>query len=268
MASTLQIAELPMGLDGLNGTKNISTVPITALIKANNVTFENGTIQKEGGTTKYNSTAISGTPTIEAGVDWNHNGITQRMVVVTGAGDILKDSGNGTFPVTLKSGLTMTDVIPTFSAGGKEVAANNRKLITFTGINAAQVLSADGATTSDLTTPPADWTGTNQPTFGILHEGRLWGGGNGNDPHRLYYSDTGNHENMTGGVSGSISIYPGEGEKLVGAISYRGAIVAFKYPIGIYVVDTSSVTVADWKVNRISGSLGCAVDCISARLTE
>lgn len=258
------VVNLPIGRHGLQGSKNLSIVDPDDLLVADNLTFQSGTIQKEGGVNEYNSTAITGTPNILGGWDWNHDGGTQRMIVVTDDGDILKDSGGGTFGTTLASGLTVVDgqgdpIVPIFVEGGKEAAANDRKLFIFTGVNPVQVLSADGATTSALSAPPADWSGANQPSFGLIHEGRLWAGGNSNDPHRLYYSDssgTVDHEEFVTSDAGSFAIYPGEGERLVGAVSFRGGIVCFKHPRGIYFVDTTDPTLANWKVSRITNGVG------------
>jgi hypothetical protein len=257
------IVDIPVGLNGLNGTRNLAQLTASDLISALNLSYADGTLQKEGGTAKYNATAITGAPSILGGWDWDHSGGAQRMIVVADDGKIYKDSGSGAFGTTLKSGLNVTDasgdpIVPVFAEGGKEAAANNRKLFIFTGRNVVQVLSADGATTSDITTPPADWSGQNQPRFGFNHEGRMWGGGNPNDPHRLYFSLTTNHEDFTTSGAGSIAVYPGEGENLVNAFSFRGGIIAFKYPVGIYFVDTSDPTVANWKVSKIADKLGSA----------
>jgi hypothetical protein len=258
MASQWLVAEIPLVTRGLFGTKNYNEVPIDALIDADGLTFEDGNLRKEGGATLYNSSAITGTPSILGGWDWNHNGATQRMIVAADDGKLYKDSGAGTFPVTLKSGLTVTiNTVPVFVEAGKEAAANDRKLFIFTASNQVQVLAADGATTADVSTPPADW-GSNYPLFGLNHEGRVWGGGNSNDPHRLYYSTTVDHEDFTGEGSGTISIFPGEGETLVNAISFKGYIVCFKYPRGIYIVDTRPPSFFDWTVWRYSGSVGAA----------
>lgn len=250
------IAELPIGQAGFNGSKNLTSVQPNELLQANNITYEDGTVRKEGGSAKYNASAISGTPTVLGGYDWWPTSTTQRMVIVCSDGKIYKDSGAGTFPVTLATGLTVSSSLPTFVEGGKEVAANNRKLFIFTGQNAVQVLSADGATTAAITTPPADWSGTNQPTNGFVHEFRLWGLGNANDPHRLYYSTTSSHEDFTGAGSGSLSIFPGEADGLVGAIPFGTGVICLKKPRGVYFVDTSSTTVANWRINRISGAVG------------
>ena len=259
MPFTGEIAELTIGQTGLTGTKNPATVNVEALLTAQNLSYSEGTLQKEPGTAKYNSSAIASTPSILGGHDWHPVDGTQRMVVVTSTGNLLKDAGTGDFATTLASSLTVTpDVVPQFIEGGKEAAANNRKLFIFTGLNAVQVLSGDGATTSALATPPSDWSGGNQPRVGTIHEGRLWGAGNTNDPHRLYYSITTDHEDLTGSGSGTLAIYPGEGLGIVGIYSFRSGLAVFKHPRGIYFVDTSDPSVANWKVTKITDQIGTA----------
>jgi hypothetical protein len=252
------IVELPVGTDGLTGSKNLGTIRPSQLLQATNVTYEQGTIQKEPGATAYNGTAITGSPSIIGGWDWWPTNGVQRMVVMGSDGKLYKDDGAGTFGTTLKSGLTVTNVAPVFVEGGKEAAAGNRKLFTFTGVNAVQVLSADGATTTDLATPPADWSGTNQPVAGLIHEYRLMGFGNLNDPHRLYWSTPTNHEDFTGTDSGTLAIYPGEGERLICGMSFKWGVVLWKYPKGIYIVDTSDPNIDNWRVFKINDKIGMA----------
>lgn len=254
MAYRGHIFPIPVGHRGLVGTRDQSQVPADALIIARNLSLESSLVRKEGGAVKYNATALTGTPSVIGGWDWWPVDGTQRAVVVTSAGDILKDTGGGTFSVTLASGLTVAGTVPMFVEGGKEVAANNRKLFILTGKNAVQVLAADGATTANLSTPPADWSGANQPSFGFIHAGRFMAGGNLNDPHRIYYSTTASHEDVAGG--GSISVYPGEGEKLVAGVSFKGLIVLWKYPRGVYLIDTSDPTPSNWIVKAHSRKIG------------
>lgn len=257
MAYTGHIFPIPIGRGGLVGTRDQTDIAPDKLILARNLSFYGMTLTKEGGAVKYNSSAISGTPTVLGGADWWPTTGTQRAVVALSDGTVKKDDGSGTFATTLASGLTISGTMPVFVEGGKEAAANNRKLFLFTGLNQVRVLAADGATMSAIATPPADWSGTNSPTFGLIHkDGRLWGGGNANDPHRLYYSTTTNHEDFTGAGSGSISVFPGEGEKIVGAISFKGFIIVWKFPVGIYAIDTTDPTIANWSVKRISKNVG------------
>ncbi len=254
MSFTGLIADIPIGREGLVGSKNVALANPAQLSIAENLTFEDGTMRKEGGATKYNSTVISGAPDIIGGHDWHPVIGTQRMVVLLSDGDLQKDSGAGDFTVTLKAGLTVSGVVPTFVEGGNETGAADRKLFLFTGVNQVQVLAADGNTTSDLTTPPADWS-TGFPLGGFVHEDRLWGFG-GEDSHRVYYSTVEDHEDFTGAGSGQIGIYSGEGEEIVGGISFKGLILLWKRPFGMYIINTTDTDVTKWKVSRISKSFG------------
>lgn len=249
------VAEIPVGYGGLTGSRNQAQVRPDQLLSANNVSYDSGNLRKEGGAQKYNATAITGAPNVIGGFDWFPSDGQQRMVVFTSDGAILRDAGSGTFPDTLKSGLLTTSVMPFFVEGGAEQAGNDRKLFIFTGRNPVQVLT-DGATTTDLATPPADWSGLHQPSVGFIHENRLWAGGNGSDPHRLYYSLATNHEDFTTTGTGSISIYPGEGERIIAAASFKGLAVVFKYPRGIYLLDTSDPTPANWRASPMTRAVG------------
>jgi hypothetical protein len=252
---TGQIFEVPVGQGGLVGTRNQALIQPDQLIVARNLSYEGAVLRKEGGASKYNSSVISGAPVVLGGWDWWPTTALQRMIVALSDGTIKKDSGAGTFPTTLASGLTITGTIPVFVEAGKEAAAGNRKLFIFTGSNQVRVLSGDGATATAIATPPADWAAS-FPTFGVSHIGKLWGGGNSNDPHRLYYSTSTNHEDFTGAGSGSLSIFAGEGERIVGALSFKSLIVVWKFPLGIYLVNTSDPSVANWTVSKLTGGTG------------
>lgn len=251
-----QIFTIPVGQGGLVGTKDQAAIDPDKLVIARNISMYGLTIAKEGGASKYNTAVIAGAPTVLGGWDWWPSSGVQRMVVALSDGTLKKDNGAGSFPTTLKSGLTMTDVVPVFVEGGKEAAALDRKLFCFTGLNAVQVLAADGVTTANLATPPADWAGAVQPTFGLMHDARMWGGGNINDPHRMYYSTVTSHEDFTGAGSGTISIYPGEGERIVGAMSFKGLIIVWKFPVGVYLIDTTDPSILNWRVQRLTKSVG------------
>lgn len=256
-----QIAEIPLGVDGLTGDKNLSQVTPGSLLVADNLTFRGGTLQKEGGATTLGT--VSGTPAIMSGYDWDHDGSTQRTIVFTGTGQLLKDGPAGTFAATnvMVSGLTVTAATPAvFVECGLESAAatDAAHLAMFSHSNVVQIMDADptSANTGDINTPPADWATSNQPTFGFVHDFRLWGGGNPNDPHRIYGSSNNDHEDFTGDQSRTLSIFPGEGERLIGGASYKGIMVLWKYPRGIYYVDTRDPTT--WTINRVTLQAGLA----------
>lgn len=187
-------------------------------------------------------------------------------------GYLYKSKQQSTVTVPLNIGqldaVTLTNTMtPTFRRGkfveaGKEVEANLRRLFYFTGIDPIQVLAGDAATTFNITTPAADWGAATspikQPINGIAHRDRLWAFGNLNDPHRLYYSMVTNHNDFTGAGSGSLRVGTHVGQRLYGAANYRGVLFVWKYPRGIFYVNTTPVDVANWGVTMQSEGLGCA----------
>lgn len=163
---------------------------------------------------------------------------------------------NGAITADLADGLSVTDAQPFFVEGGKEAAANNRKLFMFTGTDAVQVIDGNATTSSALGTPPTDWSGTNQPTGGFILGGRLWGYGNSNQPHLLYYSTLTDHEDLSSAGSGTVSVYPGAGDKIVAAVVFKGFPVIFKYPRGIYYVDARDPDIANWLIHQLTDKVG------------
>ena len=213
MAFTGDILQLPVGQDGINGIENLDLVRPDQLVDAVNVSFAQGGITKDGGAAKLNAVALGAPSTVIGVYDWWPAAGTQRTIAFTSNGSAFRDTGAGTFATTLRSGQAWTaSSIPVFVEGGKEAAASNKKLFIFLGaLNQVQVLSGDGVTIADLATPPVDWAAS-FPVTGVLQGPRLIGAGNANDPHRVYYSTATSMEDFTAAGSGTIAVFPGEGQ--------------------------------------------------------
>lgn len=259
MATKNLVIQLPLATDGLTGSVNLATVQPTEALDMRNLTLFYGTIRKEGGTTKYNTSAITGAPKVIGGFDWWPVAGTQRMVVLTSAGNVYRDTGAGTFPTTLVAGLNMSTatgaVIPAFVTCGSEQIGNNRLLVMFLRNNAPRVLSGDGVTMAAISTPPSDWSGTTQPLCGCVAQGRLWGFLN----HLGYYSNINNHQNFTTSVNdttGAIPVFPGEGEYIMAACAARNTIIVWKHPVGIYLIDVTQPVPFAWTVQRLTRNVG------------
>lgn len=254
----MAIAQISLASRGLTGERDPSRTKTGDLTVADNVDFAIGNLlQKAGGSVKVNGAALAGTPSIISGTEWVPSGVLTRRVVVTSTGEIYKDDMTGAFATTLASGLGSLTKAWTLE-GGSEAAGNNRKLFIYTGSNQVQVLSADGATTTNLATPSADWTGSNQPSFAFLFRNSIMSGGNANAPHRLYASQVTNHENYTGAGTFQLNVYPGEAQRLVGGISSISRGFLWKYPMGVYWVNDADASSANWFVQPATRQFGSA----------
>lgn len=250
------VAPLPIGQLGFTGTQNPSQAKPDHFVFVDGAELDGGIIRKEGGASKINSSALDSGAVITSGITWSPTPGTNQMIVFTSGGSVLADSGAGTFSTTLASSLVASrDPPPYFLPCGGEGVGEDRKILLFGAGNAVKVLDDPWTSFVDISNPAADWS-DGSPTFGVLHSFRVWAGGGAGDPHRLYYSTTSDHTDFTSDGSGTIPIYPGEGEGLVGGISVRGALILWKYPAGIYIVDTTDPTPANWSVKPLTRAVG------------
>lgn len=258
MAYIGNVVRLPIGMRGFSGSRNPTQLEAEHLQFVEGVSLDGGLIQKEGGASKLNSSALGAPSIVRSGINWSPLANTYRDVVFLSSGAVLKDTGAGTFATTLRSGLAdIAEPPPYFVPGGGESVGSTRKLFMFSMNNQVQVTLGDAATCADISTPPADWSGAgNFPTFGVMHEGRLWGGGNASDPHRIYYSQATNQQLFTGTGSGTLAVFPGAGERLVGGVSFKGALILFKYPKGVYIITTSDPSPTGWRVDMLTDAVG------------
>lgn len=264
MSYTGHIAEIPIGNRGLVSPIVAIREPEGALLDATNVTYQRGSLQKELGAIKYNTTPIAGSPTILAGVDWWADSLTRRIVAYLSTGSVVMDTHpTASFGTTVGTGFsTITNNVIWLEAG-QETAGAAKKLILLNGVDAPVYISGTATTFSSFTSLPADWTANNRPVTATIHEGRAWYAAG----HRVYYSTTTDHTDVNGTGSGVFVVFPGEGRSIQGLVSYKGLLLVFKHPVGVYAIDTSSPTTADWTVSRITGVVGiagpravCAID--------
>ncbi len=253
MAYTQQKFEIPLGTAGMTGSRNLAAVLPTYLEVAENITYQDGTLQKEPGCTLYTPAALPGA--VLGGVEVFTDGGLPRTVVAVGDGTLRKDAGLGTFPTVMASGLSPS-MRPFFVSGGAESAGRQGITFLFTGTNPVFLITDDAPLVAALPLPPADWAAGNHPTCGVLHENRLWGAGNANDPNRLYYSTPTNHGDFQGSGSGTLSVFPSRRTRIVALHSYNGRLLVWKYPKGIFWVDTSPVSPTQWRPILVSDAVG------------
>lgn len=252
------LAPIALADRGITGEKIPGRLKSGDLIIGENLGFSTGNlVEKEGGSKKVNHTPLAGRPEILAGSDWWPDAATQREIVATSDGKLYKDNMTGAFATLLATGLGTGRVTRMIEGGGESVGVA-RKLFMPNGFDPVQVLSGDAATTHNLATPPADWSGTNQPTMLVNFRGVLVGAGNANFPHQLYASTGANHEDFTGTGSWVLPVYPGSGQRIVAGIVAFGRIWIWKYPTGIVFVEDLASAVSGWFAKQVSSQYGAA----------
>ena len=92
--------------------------------------------------------------------------------------------------------------------------------------------------------------------WGFQHRGRMLCGGSTGRPHGVYSSVLNNHSDYINTGSVYFEVYPGEGDLIVGGISWRNKAYLFKFPHGLYVLNDASTDIAEWGWERVSRYVG------------
>lgn len=253
MAFRGPVITLPIGLQGFSGSRNPSKLGPGHFGYVDGVDIDGEVITKENGATIFNASPLAGN--VIAGINWSPVAGEINDIIVTTEGKVRKDTGAGTFATDMGDFDTPVIYPPyILRAGGEDVGAT-RKLFLYSDSNQVQMVDGDADVIAEITDPPADWA-SSFPIFGVAHRGRVFAGGNASDPHRIYYSQITNHQNFVDTGSGNLSVYPAEGEQLVGGISYKGILILFKYPRGIYLVNTIDADITNWRVDKLTDAVG------------
>lgn len=253
MSYSGNIAVIPLGISGLRTDDPSTNIDQTKLRLAENVTLLNGRIERDFGSRRWNDAPM------DAGIiafsDWFPSTYTQRIMVVTKEGRVFRFVNRETSSEVLNTGvaprrLLTTDHV-TIASGGAEQTSNPRKLFIFTGNDPVQVIEGDGTTRRNITSPPADWTGREQPVKGILHRNRLVAFMG----HTLYFSSATDHEDFTT-TTVQFPVFPGESEGIADIFVYKGRLFVLKKPFGLYYVDDSDPSPANWIIQKLNGDFG------------
>src|SRR5574343_408700 len=101
-----QTITIPCNQGGLNASPNIDTLPPTAMVLARNINRHKGGRGRRGGTSKVDSSPMSGSPQVMGLFDYRLTSGTQWIVRGTTDGKIYKNQST-----TIKTGLTTGKVV-------------------------------------------------------------------------------------------------------------------------------------------------------------
>lgn len=252
------IVTIPLGQGGIFTDEPHTKIPVTKLIRAVNVALDNGVAEKDFGSQQWNETVLDGG--VLAFSEWFPEPHLQRVIAFCDNGKVYRFTNqmvaatevtaSGGAPATLGTG-----GFRSFVRGGNEVVGNNKKLFLFTGESPVQVISGDGTTRTSITSPPADWTGTNQPIGAVNFRNRIFAFGNSNNPHGVYASSATNHEDFTS-TPLTFSVWPGDGDGIVGGFIFRKKLFVVKYPVGLYVLVDDDTDTDNWFFAKVNDDFG------------
>jgi hypothetical protein len=238
-------ATIQAGLGGYNGSVNPDSIPYTDLVTAKNIRYDGNAWRKVPGLEAYGAAVANATAVCLAGIDYKATDTVRRQVTVWSDGKVYKEVSGDLDSVSL------TNVALTFTADpilvqcGNELTANSRKLLMFAANTTPYVATADAAvnTLAAISNPSPDWSSTNQPSAGIMHDGRIVAWGNANSPHAIYFSTLNDHTDFLTDLPPVFDIAKGEGDGIRACYSMGSTrLYIFKFPLGIYWIDTTNIT--------------------------
>lgn len=236
MSLAANLKRILLGSGSVRSDDPHTITPDVDLIEAVNVTVGGGLIEKEGGSRRWNTTALLAP--IIGFFDWRPTDIDSFTIVVTSDGKVWRYyNRNVVIEITpyrdAPETLTIEDKRVHIVEGGSELGDSKKKLFILTGNDPVQVISGLSTVRKDIAKPAADWAGTNHPFYALMVQGRMVMFGNKNRPHCLYCSMPTDHEDFEGAEATFTTVYPGIGSRLISAFSYRGRLFCLKDPGGV-----------------------------------
>ena len=208
-------------------------VGVPWLLRAENLVYtRDGWIQKMPGASNVNGTATGATDTVGGIVDYWRSGTggspAQQRTLYAGTAIYTESSGTLTSRIT---GL-VADQRPWFEV------MNDLLVMAFSGTDVPR--SSDQTTFQNLAGSPPNFA------FHVNHKTRMFAAGVATNQSRLYYSIVDNPENWTGAGSGSIDVYPDDGDVITGLASHQNELVIFKGPNRGRIVRMTGSTPSDF----------------------
>lgn len=242
MAYVGKTYQVPCDKGGYSYNENTDLIDPTSFVSpSRNINLNRNGRSKRGGTAKVNGTAVSGSPRIMGIFDFRLS--TSSFQVFAGKdGKIYRDS-----TTVLKTGMSTTNKF--------NFSVFNQELYIADGATTPQTWDGNGASTSNITTPAADWTGGNQPFQFIAHgqgsSRRMWALlGN-----KVYYSVGDNGKDFLNTGSGVIVIDTQDAIGLVGGVEFGNRLIVFSRNNSYIIVD-DDIDRANWGWQKAQWTAG------------
>ena len=225
------------GKAGLNYNTNVDSIPENALVwPSRNINLNNGGLQKRGGTSKINGTVIADAPRLMGIYDFLKVGGSQFIVFTTADGKIWKNANT-----TIKTGLGATK--------HSQMEMFDNELFISNGYNVPQTWDGSAGSTSDLSSIPSDWTGTNYPAYIVRHgrgnSERMWAFGCPSKPYNIYVTPNGSGKDFSDANVTTLTIDTGDGFGIVGGVVFSDKLLMLGRK-DAFIIDDSDTSTSNW----------------------
>lgn len=236
--------QIPCVRGGFNYNQNTDLIqPEMIVMPSRNLNLHEGGRRKRGGTAKVNTTAVTDGPRVMGGFDFQLTG-SSFQVFATVDGKLWKNTTS-----TIKTGMS--------TANKFNFSVFNSELYVCDGDTTPQTWNGAAAGTSNLTTPAADWSSSNQP-FQMFPHGRgvsrrmwaIYGSA-------VYYSKLADGKDFTDATAGKITIDTGDANGLVGGIEFQNRVIVFSRDRA-YIIDDTDASIANWGYEQAAWTGGVA----------
>lgn len=255
-----QIAVIPLGTAGIYTDAAQSNIPATNLLRSQNVTYYNGVLEKDWGSRIWNTTPLQSGIVQFKEMFTDNQSQNQRVFCLLEDGTVWRFPNYYTQQLITADDSTQANLTTAqwtcMVPGGNEQQNNPKKMFIFTGYNPVQVVAGENLTRSNISKPAADWSGSNQPFWGLIHRGHLFAGGCPNNPHQVYASTVTDQEDFQTSPILTYSVYPGESDTTVGGFVFKNVFYLFKYPLGVYQLIDSDPSPVNWYFTKFAGDFG------------
>jgi hypothetical protein len=287
------ILRIPCGKGGYNASSDEDIIPIQDIITCQNVTNEDDTWKKVQGSQRFNSaTAYADTLYIYGLFPGNPHLCLSVSAVGLGSWSRSGGSENGSLDIVGKNGVVFTAIAnylkvqstpPVFVEGVIPVSGVNTKCLFIYNVPYSKIsptviespfiaycpavtggfvtFTDQGSSSDPYSFLPTDWDYEGFGTFpkaACQHNSRMWGWGNENNAHTLYYSTVSSHCDFQSTGSGTQSVFSGEGNGIHAAISFLGKLFIWKKPFGLYYLDDALSHPSDWTIKKITDGISIA----------
>lgn len=240
---------IPMNRGGLFEDPNIdATVPWAMISPTRNLNLDENGRRKRGGTAHVNDAAFSGTPQVMGLYDFRLRNLNRFTIAATNGGKIYKNAST-----TIKTGMSTTKYF--------QFETFENELFICDGETRPQTWDGAAASTSDITSIPTDWSGSNFPKQLIKHgygaSERLWAFGCPSTSQTLYASENGDGNDFSDANVITQSIETGDGFGIIGGVEFGDRIFAVGKRKFFLIQDTDSNT-ANWGYQAVQWEGGAA----------